>query len=161
MRNNKRKEELRPVIVDGVTYPEYSVSNTGIVYSHKNKKKYDKNYCVPLKVINEVGEKNGRGGAVKIGLYLEGKRKSYGVHKLVMNAFCPVDLYPPIPITDYNLCPESAKQWIRDTVVINHIDHNPHNNNLDNLEYTTPKDNTRKAVQYYGGNLNNKNILTN
>ena len=79
------------------------------------------------------------------------------VHKLVMAAFRPMDEYPPDRLKeDWNDIPESAKTWIKETVTINHIDHEPFNNRVDNLEYVTPKENTRAATKHYDGNLANK-----
>jgi hypothetical protein len=74
------------------------------------------------------------------------------VHKLVMAAFRPVDKFPPsqIPLEDFEASPESVKKWIRQTVIINHIDHDSHNNRVENLEYTTQYDNTMKAVKHHG-----------
>ena len=52
--------------------------------------------------------------------------ENYGVPKLVANAHMSVDENPPERIADvYDDLPESVKQWVRETVVINHIDHNP------------------------------------
>ena len=60
-----------------------------------------------------------------------------------------VDEYPPESLKGvWSTLPEEAKQWVRDTVVIDHIDADPSNNTLDNLRYVTPKENNaqRKAV---------------
>lgn len=152
-------EELRPVVYEGETYPAYSVSNLGNVYTHKVGKMVDRRKATPVPIRRVDGEVNGRGGASYVALNIGGKSKTVTVHKLVMAAFRPMDQYPPqqIPMEDYLACPQSVKNWIRKTAVINHIDHDCHNNHVENLEYTTQHDNTLKAVEHHGGNLNNKN----
>ena len=68
-----------------------------------------------------------------------------------------MDDYPPDRLKDcWNDIPEDAKTWIKQTVTINHKDHNPSNNRLDNLEYVTQRENARAAVKHYGGNVANK-----
>ena len=52
--------------------------------------------------------------------------------------------------------PEDAKIWIKETVTINHKNHNPCDNNVDNLEYVTQRENSRAAKKHYGGNMANK-----
>lgn len=156
-------EELRPLIYNGIEYNEYSVSNWGNIYSHKVGRRgsgmVDRNSKKLLPIYKRTGTVNGRGGESRAAISVNGKHINVMIHKAVMNAFRPVDLYPPIPMEDYNICPLSVKEWIRNTVVINHIDHNPHNNRLSNLEYTTPRGNIMKAVEHHGGYLNNKKSL--
>lgn len=81
---------------------------------------------------------------------------NFSIHKLVMDAFRTIDDFPPIPKQDWDNSSDSVKNWIRDTVVINHIDHDPSNNRLDNLEYVTPRENSIKARDHYMGNAANK-----
>lgn len=149
------KEELRPVIWRGKTYLGYSVSNLGNVYTHKVAAGIiDRRSAKRLKPYTFIGTTNSRGSKATVCI-VDIKKGHIAVHKLVMNAFRPVDEYPPAPITveEFRACPESVKQWIRDTVVINHIDHDVTNNRVENLEYTTPRGNVTKAVQHHGGTL--------
>jgi len=81
-------------------------------------------------------------------------QRTMSIHKLVANTHMSVDDFPPTRIANvYYSLPESVKQWIRETVIINHIDHDPTNNNISNLEYVTPRENCHKAVQQYGGHF--------
>lgn len=177
--------EWRPVIIGGKMYEAYSISNDGRLVSHLKptggiKSEIDKSYNRLMK--HSVSKNNsGRPRKVdyKISLpidFFDGtslkdfsfrkKTKNtieYNVsaHNLVMNAFRPIDLNPPIALQEWETTPENAKQLIKDCIVINHIDHNPMNNNISNLEYVTPRQNANKAKIYYGGNVTNKNNITN
>ena len=74
------------------------------------------------------------------------------LHQVMMQTFKPIDKYPPDRLKDcWKDIPEQAKQWIRETAIINHKDHNPLNCLLDNLEWVTFRENTQKSVDYYGG----------
>jgi hypothetical protein len=84
-------------------------------------------------------------------------RKEVYCHQLVMWAHRPIDQFPPEKLKDiWHLIPEEARDWISQTIVINHITHDPSDNRPCVLEYTTPGDNTRKAKKFYGGDLANK-----
>mgnify|MGYP001199380526 CR=1 FL=1 len=81
-------------------------------------------------------------------------QRTMAYHKLVANTHMSVDDFPPSRIADiYSSLPESVKQWIRETVVINHINHDPTDNRVANLEYVTPRENCHKAVKQYGGHF--------
>jgi len=81
-------------------------------------------------------------------------QRTMAIHKLVANTHMPVDDFPPERIADaYDSLPELVKQWIRETVVINHINHDPTDNRVENLEYVTPRENTHKAIEMYGGDF--------
>jgi hypothetical protein len=87
-------------------------------------------------------------------------RKNLSAHQLVMSAFKPIDEHPPESLKNvWKDLPEEAKEWVRQTAVINHINHNPSDNRLENLEYVTPRENSRAATIHYGGNTANKNKL--
>ena len=61
-----------------------------------------------------------------------------------------VDEYPPESLKGvWSTLPEEAKQWVRDTVVIDHIDADPSNNTLDNLRYVTPKENNAQRKSQF------------
>jgi len=181
-------EETRPVVIDGVVVPGYFVSNTGSVYSawrmsrERGRIRGKIIDTSRLKLLKPEIQKDRDTGAIKClrvnlvfedGLFPDDykythsnkstkRQRKKGVHQLVMMAFRPVDLYPPEQIAPYwETSPEPIKQWIRDTVVVNHINHDPFVNALWNLEYTTPKGNSRKAVEYYDGNLSNKKSFLN
>ena len=59
-------------------------------------------------------------------------------HRAVIEAWKPIDENPPIPTEDWNNTPESAKQFIRECAIIDHIDSDTRNNHVDNLRWTTP-----------------------
>ena len=113
------KEEWKTVTVDGEVFEGYEVSNMGNVRSL--------NY-------------GGRTGVVKVlrfkvaGRYLQvclsknGKRKMCYVHRIVAYAFLSND------------DPKNKTQ-------INHLDENPRNNHVSNLEWTTPKQNANHGTR--------------
>ena len=177
------KEEGRTVVIHGKEHPWYSVSNLGNLRSHLKRKSlgigkgsytlYDSSFYKDLSP-SKVGQKNNyKPMGFKLQVpedffedYQYSKRHSHSsivqknssVHELVMGAFRPMDEYPPDRLKDcWNDIPEDAKTWIKQTVTINHIDHDPSNNCVDNLEYVTPRENSLAAVKHYGGHVANKN----
>ena len=78
-----------------------------------------------------------------------------------MQTWKPVNDYPPEQIKHvWDQTPVEIKNFIADCLFINHIDHDPHNNNVDNLEYCTPMHNARESVKHWeGNNANKKKIL--
>ena len=177
------KEEWKTVIVDGKEHPWYSVSNLGNVRSHLQNislgskgfdRSYNPNFSKDLKPVNNQKNRRSSLHHMRVSLqfpedffedyqYSKARdrdttaRKPCYVHELVMGAFRPMDEYPPDRLKeDWNDIPESAKTWIKETVTIDHIDHDPSNNRLDNLRYVTQRENARAAVKHYGGNVANK-----
>lgn len=95
----------------------YEVSNTGKVRSN--------NY-LGHGVTKEIKPHVKKSGYVELRIYINGKRKSCRLHRLVADAFIP------------NL--ENKPQ-------VNHKDGNKQNNYVDNLEWSTASENIRHAVQ--------------
>lgn len=177
------KEEIRPVIFDGIEIPGYFISNTGNVYSsYKHRQnsygKFCGVYISEIKKLVKPEKKVSRGNVsalqVKLvfpeGLFsydysLSNKSKNtqcmnLQVHRLVMNAFKPIDDFPPERLLDcWDSIPTEAKMWIKQSVIVHHIDHNPENNHVDNLMYVTQRENMRFARDFYGGNVANKVII--
>tara|TARA_R100000231_G_scaffold41017_2_gene35790 strand:- start:224 stop:976 length:753 start_codon:yes stop_codon:yes gene_type:complete len=179
------KEEWRTIVVDDKEHPWYSVSNYGNVRSHIQRKRKRKgqrggfgascnpNYHKDLTPIIDKYKSSIKKQKVSCQFpenffedYQYTKKrdtdsnvvKMCSVHELVMGAFRPMDEYPPDRLKDcWDDIPQDAKTWIKQTVVINHIDHDPSNNHVDNLEYVTQRENSRAAIKHYGGNMANKN----
>lgn len=158
------------VVIEGKVHPWYSVSNYGNVVSHivqkvggnrggswtdysplyrkQLKPTMDRYSYVDMRFPFDFFEDYEYTTSGKKTI----KRKRY-VHQLVMETFRPMDQFPPEKLKECWECiPTAAKQWIRQTITINHVDHNPYNNRLDNLEYTSQKGNSHAAVKHYISN---------
>lgn len=99
----------------------YEVSNTGQVRSLD---KYDSiNRFRKGRILTLYTE---TGGYLKVGLSSNGKTKKYLVHRLVAEAFIPN--------------PDNLPQ-------VNHIDENPSNDNVDNLEWCNAKYNSNYGTR--------------
>lgn len=181
------KEEWKTVrLRNGKQNKWYSISNHGNLVSHfKNKSMgnlgFDRSYDpVSRRKIKFSTKINKTSGSVKC-LYVKltcppdlfenynyfvssnstNILKEVFAHQLVMWTFKPMDTHPPDRLEPYwNDIPEPVKLWIKDCSLINHIDHDPTNNHIDNLEWATPEENSHKAVKFYGGNVANKGKIT-
>lgn len=108
-------------------YDGYEVSNTGVVRSI-NRYKIKKGCNFPTKYKGkELSYKNIRGYYNVSIINNEGRRLTKQVHRLVMMSFA-------------NISNSNELQ-------VNHIDGNKSNNNLDNLEWVTPKQNIHHAIE--------------
>ncbi|WP_242063103.1 NUMOD4 motif-containing HNH endonuclease [Staphylococcus pseudintermedius] len=103
----------------------YEVSNKGGVRTHKFKTTYTKKWRKALET-TLFKKKTPNGRDVRVALWKDGKPKDFLVHRLVAFAF--------IPMIEGKNC-------------INHIDGNPKNNNVDNLEWCNHSENNRHAFE--------------
>lgn len=103
----------------------YQVSNTARVIGLPRKfiRKDGKSYIVKKR---EIKVRIGWGGYYNVALSLDGKKKTYPIHRLVAQAFIPNPL--------------NKSQ-------VNHIDGNKGNNNVDNLEWVTGSENVAHAFR--------------
>jgi len=99
----------------------YQVSNTGLVRSLGNGKSYNKSHRMPRVLKQNLNLKY-----CYIMLCKDSKYKCIRVHRLVALAFIPN--------------PENKSE-------VNHIDGNKRNNNVENLEWSTSKENHAHAKQ--------------
>lgn len=92
----------------------YEVSNDGQVRSTEGKTTFTKRHGVRVWKSRVLKEKNPLGREVRVSLWKNGQERSWLVHQLVAKAF--------IPNAENHKC-------------INHLDGNPRNNNVNNLEW--------------------------
>lgn len=102
----------------------YEVSNKGRVRSKKGKVTYTEMHGKRLWKSRVLKEKNPNGRDVRVSLWKDGNERSFLVHRLVAKAF--------IPNPENKPC-------------INHIDGNPRNNHVKNLEWATYEENQNHA----------------
>lgn len=84
-------------------------------------------------------------------------RRKVHVHRLVMDTFRPIFDHPPERLKPFwDELPHEVKLYIYESISVDHKDHNPTNNKLENLHYVTPRENMRNAIRFYDGNYSNK-----
>lgn len=118
----------------------YEVSNFGNVRTHKDKKSWSKRHNTwRYWKQRNLKNKTPNGRDVRVSLWKDGKVKNWLVHRLVAYAFIP------------------NKDKTKDS--INHIDGNPKNNRVENLEWCNHKENNNHAFDNGLINTNNKTTL--
>lgn len=104
---------MKEIWKDIPNHPKYKISNTGKVMSYKTK-------TPTLLIPQSCTDKNPR---LRVKLSDNGVSKRYYIHRLMMLTFYPKEN--------------------SDNLEVNHIDGNPQNNNLENLEWVTSKENQK------------------
>ena len=173
------ESEFRPITKNGITIPYYYISKDGRALSTRTREKILKpkhefiekgtNYKPPRQISGRVNrlknpelfkeyeftqsqqKLNVPGSKYYKRLTKDPNLYTINVkyHRAVMEAWKPIDEYPPIPKEDWDKCPETAKEFMRKTAIIDHIDSDTRNNHVDNLRWCTPHDNQwhRKAAE--------------
>lgn len=104
----------------------YEISNHGRIRTHKDKTTYTEKRGVRHWKQRYLKDKTPNGRDVRVALWKNGKCKDFLVHRLVAFAFIPV---------------------VKGKECINHIDGNPKNNNVENLEWCNHLENNRHAFE--------------
>lgn len=116
---------MKEIWKDILEYEKYQISNLGRV---KRKKRIFSNNRWKKRILKEMLIRPfiAKSGHLRVCLTIDGKKKNESIHRLVAKAFIPN--------------PENKPQ-------INHIDCDPANNNVNNLEWCTQRENTVHAIQ--------------
>lgn len=104
----------------------YEVSNYGRIRTHKNKTTYTEKHGLRHWKQRYLKDKTPKGRDVRIALWKNGESKDFLVHRLVAFAFIPA---------------------IKGKECINHIDGNPKNNRVENLEWCNHLENNKHAFE--------------
>jgi len=162
--NSMYEDEFKPLVKKNKVIPGYFVSKYGKIISTRRKKPSE----IKIIISKPEGTSNSKrrvlSTSFKVGIppdffedyyYLpanQGSKMSsvrISTHSAVMDTWKPIDEYPPDQLKDdWDKAPESFKQWVRDTVFIDHIDDDPTNNCLDNLRRVTPLQNHFRRKKY-------------
>jgi len=122
--------EYKQVVRYGKLVESYYVTKCGIVYSTRrnrilkqskggNSSNYDNAYWIVG--INGV---------------------TTHVHRIVMETWKPIDENPPEQLKDdWEIAPESFKQWVRETAWGDHINGDKDDNHVDSMKWVTPRQN--------------------
>lgn len=118
---------MKEIWKDVVGYENiYEVSNFGRIRTHKNKTTFTEKHGIRHWKQRYLKDKTPNGRDVRVNLWKNGQSKDFLVHRLVGFAF--------IPLVEGKEC-------------INHIDGNPKNNNVNNLEWCNHLENNRHAFE--------------
>ncbi|MEN1895148.1 MULTISPECIES: NUMOD4 domain-containing protein [Staphylococcus] len=104
----------------------YEISDHGRVRTHKDKTTHSVKHGLRKWKQRMLKDKTPNGRDVRVTLWKDKTPKSYLVHRLVAFTFIPT---------------------VKDKNCVNHIDGNPKNNHVDNLEWCTYKENQNHAFE--------------
>ena len=116
----------------------YEVSDTGLIRSHEDKTTFTKKHGKRKWQQRILKDKTPKGRDSRVSLWKNGESKDFLVHRLVASAFIPK---------------------IEGKESINHIDGNPKNNHVSNLEWCDHTGNNNHAFDNHLMTSNDKVIL--
>lgn len=154
--------DFKPVTRFMVVIPDYYVSIYGHIYSHKSKKILKPSY----QYHNTVSKKRLKCLYVKVYIDLnllsheyvysntsKNKAKVHlDIHRAVIEAWNPLDKNPPVSYKEWKVTPESVKEIVRSSMIVDHIDADPTNNHVSNLRWVVCKENS----PYRKGDIKNE-----
>ena len=118
----------------------YEVSNYGFIRTHKDKVTYTEMHKIRHWKQRVLKQKTDKNGYKRVSLWLNGKEKTWSVHRVVATAFLDKD---------------------GSNDIINHKDGNPSNNNVDNIEWCDYRHNLLHAFKNGLNNSRHKVELIN
>lgn len=94
---------------------------------------------------------------------LGSKTSNVSANRLVMDSFCPLKYIAPKYIDEHiwDKTHLSVKNLIAKSLAVDHNDHIRSNDKIVNLEYVTPRENSIRAKNFYGGSTRLKKKVEN
>ena len=152
-------DEFKPLMSQGVEIPDYYVSADGRFASTKRgiqildytrkRNNQTKNYKKPLAFNASLPQGFFNDYDYTTNTSSKNLNVNIRYHRGVIETWKPIDKYPPDRLKDcWKDIPEEAKQWIRESAYVDHIDDDTSNNHIDNLRWCTPKQNSKQRKNY-------------
>lgn len=141
-------EREAPLTRYGTVFPQMRITSHGRVFRH-TPSGWEERTPTHYPYVRH-GQGNGAsGGNTQLTLRdAHGHAHRIRIHRAVMEAFKPLSQYSHeigIPRAVWESLPPCVTQTLQHCVLVNHIDGEPAHNHVENLEWSTPMDNHRKA----------------